>query len=137
MKKKFDSEKFKQARENAGLSISELARQLGCHFSDVHRYECGTSYPRPGRLNKLVALLGSSILDEPEIMNPISAIGQFRPSLRPFLALYVTLPYPEQCRVLGFCGAVSAFGRLVDADLAGRLSEELAKLIQLPQEQSG
>lgn len=50
------------ARDEAGLSISELARRLGVRQSTLHKWEDDQSEPRANRLSILAGLLNVSIM---------------------------------------------------------------------------
>ncbi len=48
-------------REQAGLSIAELARQMGVDRAAAFRWEIGTAMPRADKIPKLASLLGCTI----------------------------------------------------------------------------
>jgi transcriptional regulator with XRE-family HTH domain len=66
----FDGRRLRARREQAGLSVSELARRAGVSPQDVSRYESGTMTPGPDRLAALATALGAAPLElvEPEVL---------------------------------------------------------------------
>lgn len=137
LKKLFDPIAFSKAIEESPFTRREIAEMVACGASDIHRYEKGEFTPRPDRLKKFVEILGPSITGLSVRTNGRAALRPFTPDERQFLAWFRSLPHPRQCRLLGFCEAVVAFGNDVDADFAATLSEQLARENQPPQEQSG
>jgi transcriptional regulator with XRE-family HTH domain len=59
----FDGQRLRAQREQAGLSVSELARRAGVSPQDVSRYESETIAPGPDRLVALAAAVGTAPLD--------------------------------------------------------------------------
>lgn len=59
----FDGRLLRQRREQAGLSVTGLARRAGVQPQDVSRYESGTMAPGPDRLAALAASVGAKPLD--------------------------------------------------------------------------
>lgn len=55
--------RIRQLREEARLSLRDLAKAAGVDFSTIHRIEVGTEEPRLGTLGKLAKALGVSIRD--------------------------------------------------------------------------
>lgn len=53
--------KIKVLRERAGLTIAELARQMGVDRAAAFRWEMGTAMPRADKIPKLASLLGCTI----------------------------------------------------------------------------
>jgi transcriptional regulator with XRE-family HTH domain len=54
----FDGARLRQCRQQAGLTVSELARAAGVSPQDVSRYESGTMSPGPDRLAALAVNTG-------------------------------------------------------------------------------
>lgn len=50
-----------QVRINAGLSLSQLVKHIGCNKSTVSRWETGELNPDPERLWKLVAIFKTTV----------------------------------------------------------------------------
>lgn len=65
---------FRSARESAGISKSDLARQLGLSVDTPGKWELGISLPRAATLAKLAALYCCTIeeLLEPDVREPPS-----------------------------------------------------------------
>jgi transcriptional regulator with XRE-family HTH domain len=59
----FDGQMLRARREQAGLSVSELARRAGVAPQDVSKYESGTTKPGPDRLAALAECVGVKPLD--------------------------------------------------------------------------
>jgi transcriptional regulator with XRE-family HTH domain len=59
----FDGRRLRHCREQAGLTVSELARHSGVSPQDVSRYESGTMSPGPDRLAALAKGVGAAPLD--------------------------------------------------------------------------
>jgi transcriptional regulator with XRE-family HTH domain len=74
----FDGAKLRERREQAGLTVSELARHAGVAPQDVSRYEGGTMSPGPDRLAALAASVGAAPLD---LVDPV-ALGHGLKALR-------------------------------------------------------
>ena len=58
---------FKKARIIAGLTQSEVARQLGVSAVSVHKWECGKGLPRVKRIGAVADVLHTTVenlLDE-------------------------------------------------------------------------
>ncbi len=54
---------LRKIREQASLSLRQLAEQSGVDFSTIHRIEKGDESPRFATLEKLAKALGVSVRD--------------------------------------------------------------------------
>ena len=52
---------FRTARERAGLTQAEVAREMGVDQSAVSFWDCGATRPRAALLLKLAALYGVTV----------------------------------------------------------------------------
>lgn len=52
--------RIREAREQAGLSLEQLADQLGVSFQSVQQWEAGKTSPRPHRIKKIAETLKKS-----------------------------------------------------------------------------
>ena len=59
----FDGLKLKSRREAAGLSMTQLAKKVGTHTSQVSRWEGGKQTPWPNMWRKLCKVLGCFVQD--------------------------------------------------------------------------
>ena len=54
---KFSGKKLRETREEAGLSLRELARTIGRHFQTLDSWELGDSTPNTNDLPKIATAL--------------------------------------------------------------------------------
>ena len=52
---------IKKARLTAGITQIDLATQLGVTQGSIGQWEKGVTRPRPGRLKRLAAILGTTV----------------------------------------------------------------------------
>ena len=70
--------KIRELRETAGLSKTDVAREMGVDLAAVSRWDSGESMPRAAKLPKLAALFHCTIDDlfgEPDNKTPPAGPG--------------------------------------------------------------
>ena len=70
------SEKVREARNELGLSQTQLGEAAGVSLRSILAYEKGEKYPRPGTMLKLAKALNVSVkfLSDDTCMNPVEDI---------------------------------------------------------------
>lgn len=58
------NEQFRVARQEADLTIAELARRVGTSRAAIHAYETGTRSPTVATAERIVAALGYALAVE-------------------------------------------------------------------------
>jgi len=73
-------DRIKQAARDAGLTLDELARIIGCSRALIFQYASGASLPQPDRLQLIARAVGKPLhwffLDEGETAESITAAGK-------------------------------------------------------------
>lgn len=70
--------KIRELRETAGLSKTDVAREMGVDLAAVSRWDSGESMPRAAKLPKLAALFHCTIDElfrDPEMQEPPTGSG--------------------------------------------------------------
>lgn len=70
-KRKFDYDKLRVLRENAGLSQEDLARKLRAQQSTVSRWEAGEQVPRPRKIKALSIVLKVKVQELFTVEEPV------------------------------------------------------------------
>lgn len=53
--------RFKEYRQKAGLTVAEVAQEMGITDVAIYLWETGRCYPRPALLTKLAKLYGCTV----------------------------------------------------------------------------
>ena len=97
-------EKLKRARESAGVSVTELAKQLGIAPAAYRRYERGEVYPKINVCAQIFKIIGKSIGEvfDDEYEPPKSVDLSYR--ARPGQTLYIKVEVDENGSIVPVLG---------------------------------
>ncbi|MAS98253.1 MAG: hypothetical protein CMF29_04930 [Kiritimatiellaceae bacterium] len=97
-------EKLKRARESAGVSVTELAKQLGIAPAAYRRYERGEVYPKINVCAQICKIIGKSIGEvfDDEYEPPKSVDLSYR--ARPGQTLYIKVEVDENGSIVPVLG---------------------------------